>query len=203
MININFPNACTVTIEMLHNFHDWVMIFLVGISWGTLRYILNNNNLTDRTLTESQTVETVWTVIPGLVLLGIGIPSLRLLYFTDDGVGRRMTVKTLGHQWYWSYSYPDHPVYDSYLTRSEYRLLDSDHHLIIPCNIVQVLISAADVLHSWSVPTLGVKGDAVPGRVNKVILLPKCPGVFFGQCREICGSNHRFIPIALESFLFN
>ena len=206
MINLNFQNACRPLMEQIHIFHDWLMVFLISISVGTLWSILiiRKSTMSNRALTESQTVEFIWTILPSLVLVAIGLPSLRLLYLVDEIGGASITVKALGHQWYWHYDYPDFPAFDSYIIRSDYRLLDTDHRLIFPMgHAVQILISAADVLHSWTIPTIAVKADAVPGRVNKLTLMPKRPGVFFGQCREICGRNHRFMPISIECYAFN
>ena len=127
------------------------MVFLVSISVGTLwsMLMIRKSTISNRALTESQTVEFIWTVLPSLVLVAIGLPSLRLLYLVDEIAGARITVKALGHQWYWQYDYPDFPAFDSYIIRREYRLLDTDHRLIFPVrHAVQMLISAADVLHS-------------------------------------------------------
>lgn len=159
-----------------------------------------------------QIVEWVWTFIPAALLFQIALPSLLLLYILDERSDSKLTVKTIGHQWYWSYEYGDMKFlenmkvdFDTYMvpkdeiTESRFRLLDVDNRTILPTHIqVRVLISSADVLHSWTVPSLGVKGDAVPGRLNQVKFTCHRPGVFFGQCSEICGANHRFIPIVVE-----
>lgn len=156
---------------------------------------------------ESQPLELFWTVTPRFILIFIGLPSIRLLYLLDEIYKPSVTLKTMGHQWYWSYEYSDfiNLEFDSYIIPSSepndksFRLLDVDNRTIIPVNTqIRTLISAADVLHSWTVPALGVKADAVPGRLNQVNFLINRPGVFFGQCSEICGANHSFMPIALE-----
>jgi len=205
MFNIIYQNAVSPIIEMILKFHDWLIIFMVRISFVTLGgiYILKNR-YSHRKLIDSQTVESVWTVIPVFILIGLGVPSLQLLYIVEGEYLTAQTIKVLGHQWYWEYDYPDRPTYDSYLVFRNYRHLDVDNRLLVPVNTLeQLLISAADVLHSWTIPVMGVKADAVPGRVNKMNLLVKRPGIFFGQCSEICGRNHRFIPITMECSCFN
>lgn len=163
-------------------------------------------------LIEIQIVEWIWTFIPAALLLQIALPSLLLLYMLDERSDSKLTIKTVGHQWYWSYEYRDLKFletikieFDTYITPgaemevSNFRLLDVDNRTTLPIHIqIRVLISSADVLHSWTVPALGVKGDAVPGRLNQVKFICHRPGVFFGQCSEICGANHRFMPIVVE-----
>ena len=164
-------------------------------------------------LLESQIIECIWTIIPAVILIQIAIPSLLLLYILDESVDSSLTLKVLGHQWYWRYEYTDfwsvsnntQIEFDSYivptndLERGIFRLLDVDNRTVVPFNVhVRILISSADVLHAWTVPSLGVKADAVPGRLNQVKFVSQRPGIFFGQCSEICGANHRFIPIVIE-----
>ena len=160
-----------------------------------------SNKPSHRLLIESQGVEFAWTALPCLVLVAIALPSLRLLYIIDDVGSPCITIKTVGHQWYWSYEYSDinDRGVDAYISRSAYRLQDCDHRVLLPVNTpIRVLVTAADVLHSWTVPVIGIKADAVPGRINQLSFFSDRIGIFFGQCREICGSNHRFIPIATE-----
>ena len=188
--------------EILY-FYDWLLLFLLSILAVTrgVALITCLTKFTHRKLVEAQSVENIWAFLPTLVLIAIGIPSLGLLYFVDDSVNSLMMVKAVGNQWYWQYDYPSRPAYESYLSTSHYRLLDSDHRLSLQVrSSISLLITAADVLHSWTVPSMGTKADAIPGRVNKLSLFPTRPGVFFGQCSEICGSNHRFIPIAVECY---
>jgi len=133
--------------------------------------------------------------------VAIALPSLRLLYIIDDAGEPVMTLKAIGHQWYWSYEFSDfnRADYDAYMSESPYRLLDCDNRVLVPgAAPLRVLVTAADVLHSWTVPAIGIKADGVPGRLNQLTLYADRPGVYYGQCREICGSNHRFMPIALE-----
>jgi len=141
-------------------------------------------------------------------LVFLALPSLRLLYLLDEVNYPVLTVKAVGHQWYWSYEYSDFSdvEFDSYIVSSgdlevgDYRLLEVDHRMVVPtwCDI-RVLVSSADVLHSWAVPSLGVKVDAVPGRLNQLSFCVNRAGVYYGQCSEICGANHSFIPIAVEA----
>ena len=160
-----------------------------------------------------QILEWVWTLLPAILLLQIALPSLLLLYMLDDVAASSLTVKTLGHQWYWRYEYRDFwfakkggsLAFDSYLTPDSsdasraFRLLDVDNRAALPIHTqVRILISSADVLHSWTVPSLGVKADAIPGRLNQVQFYSQRPGLYFGQCSEICGANHRFIPVVVE-----
>jgi len=171
------------------------------------------NSFINKNLLEIQIVERVWTLIPAVILIQIALPSLLLLYILDESIDRTLTLKAVGHQWYWSYEYSDFwstnlqtPLeFDAYiinpsdLTNSGFRLLDTDNHTIAPIKThVRILISSADVLHAWAVPSLGVKADAVPGRLNQVKFIGQRPGIFFGQCSEICGANHRFMPIVIE-----
>ena len=146
--------------------------------------------------------------MPRFILIFIGLPSIRLLYLLDETYKPSLTLKTMGHQWYWSYEYSDfvNVEFDAYITPQEesnealFRLLDVDNRTTIPfITQIRMLISAADVLHAWTVPALGVKADAVPGRLNQVNFFTNRPGLFFGQCSEICGANHSFMPIAIES----
>ena len=203
-MKINLQNAASPLIEQLNFFHDWVIRFVVAIAMAVLwfLYLLVSSRFSFRWFTDSQNVEMVWTILPCLVLVGIAFPSLRLLYMIDEVGQPGVTLKAVGHQWYWSYEYSDFndTEFDAYMTKSPYRLLDCDHRILIPTETpIRVLITAADVLHSWTIPVIGVKADAVPGRLNQVRFLCDRVGVYFGQCREICGSNHRFMPIAVET----
>lgn len=143
-----------------------------------------------------------------IVLLIIAIPSLKILYLTEETYSPDLTIKAIGHQWYWHYELSDYNdiSIESYIIKtnkdnlSQFRLLDVDNRLIIPYNTrIRVLTSSVDVIHSWTVPALGIKIDATPGRINQTFIFIIRPGIFFGQCSEICGLNHRFIPIIIES----
>ena len=175
-------------------------------------YILINKFI-NINLLERQIIECIWTIIPAIILIQIAIPSLLLLYILEESIDSSLTIKVLGHQWYWSYEYTDfwsiskntQIEFDSYIIPSNeienniFRLLDVDNRTIVPYKIhIRILISSADVLHAWTVPSLGVKADAIPGRLNQVKFISQRPGIYFGQCSEICGANHRFIPIVIE-----
>nr|YP_010610606.1 cytochrome c oxidase subunit II [Thereuopoda clunifera]WAP91270.1 cytochrome c oxidase subunit II [Thereuopoda clunifera] len=207
---LSFQDANSPLMEQLIFFHDHTMIVLTLIT-TLVTYMLTMmmvNKFSNRQLMEGQEIETIWTIIPAITLIFIALPSLRLLYLLDEINLPTLTLKTIGHQWYWSYEYSDfkNVEFDSYMipqnemTSNSFRLLDVDNRTIIPMNTqIRVLITAADVLHSWTVPSLGVKVDAVPGRLNQTSFLSNFPGIFFGQCSEICGANHSFMPIAIES----
>lgn len=204
-----FQDSASPLIEQLIFFHDHAMLVLVLIT-ALVGYIMSTlffNTYTNRFLLEGQTIEVIWTIVPALILIFIALPSLRLLYLLDEVNTPRLTVKAIGHQWYWRYEYSDIGVieFDSYILptneieSSGFRLLDVDNRVIIPMNTqVRVLVSATDVIHSWTVPALGVKADGIPGRLNQIRFNARRPGLFYGQCSEICGANHRFIPIVVE-----
>lgn len=196
-------------IEQLNFFHDHTILILllvtvlVGYNMGTLFY----NSIVNRYLLHGQTIEIIWTVLPAFILLFIAFPSLRILYLLDEINKPALTLKSVGHQWYWSYEYSDFKniEFDSYiiptneLEESGFRLLDVDNRIVLPTNAqIRIIVSAADVLHSWTIPTLGVKVDATPGRLNQTNIFISRSGLFYGQCSEICGANHRFIPIVIE-----
>ena len=189
-----------------------VLIFIITFVMVIIITIVYNSFI-NKTLLERQIIECVWTIVPAVILVQIAMPSLLLLYMLDDSIDASLTIKALGHQWYWRYEYTDFwsigsdsaVEFDAYmipeteLELGHFRLLDVDNRTVVPFNThIRVLISSADVLHSWTVPSLGVKADAVPGRLNQVKFIAQRPGLYFGQCSEICGANHRFIPIVIE-----
>ena len=152
-------------------------------------------------------METIWTILPDIILILIAFPSLRILYIIDEINNPSLTVKTMGHQWYWSYEHTDYEdlSFDSYiipiseLKPGELQLLEVDNRVVLPIEItIQILISSEDVLHSWAVPSLRLKTDAILGRLNQTTLISTRPGLYYGQCSEICTSNHSFMPIVLE-----
>nr|QPL15860.1 cytochrome c oxidase subunit II [Acanthephyra sp.] len=212
--SLGFQDSASPLMEQLIFFHDHTLLVLILITTlvGYMLASLFFNTLTNRFLLDGQTIEIIWTVLPAIVLIFIALPSLRLLYLLDEVNSPSVTLKTIGHQWYWSYEYSDflQVEFDSYmlptneLSDAGFRLLDVDNRTVLPMNTqIRVLISAADVIHSWTVPALGVKADAVPGRLNQVSFTINRPGLFFGQCSEICGANHSFMPIVIESTSIN
>ncbi len=218
---IGFQAPATPLMEGIINFHNYIMFFLVGVSvfvmWLLARclYLYNaetNKNPIDN-FTHATTVEIVWTVVPAFILVLIAVPSFALLYSMDEMLDPAVTLKVVGHQWYWSYEYSDilnaenkGLNFDSYMITEEnlapghFRLLEVDNRIVLPINThIRVLITAADVLHSWCVPSFGIKVDACPGRLNQTTLFIKTEGRFYGQCSELCGTNHGFMPIVVEA----
>nr|QHD47913.1 cytochrome c oxidase subunit II [Etrocorema hochii] len=208
--NLSLQDSASPLMEQLTFFHDHALLILILITtlvsylMGTLFF----NSYIHRYLLEGQTIEIIWTILPAIILIFIALPSLRLLYLLDEVSEPSITLKTIGHQWYWSYEYSDfiQVEFDSYMTPYQemgeggFRLLDVDNRATLPMNSqIRVLITAADVLHSWTVPALGVKVDGTPGRLNQTSFWLSRPGVFYGQCSEICGANHSFMPIVIES----
>nr|AIA61035.1 cytochrome c oxidase subunit II [Pampus argenteus] len=209
-MQLGFQDAASPLMEELLHFHDHALmiIFLISTLVLYIITILISTKFTNMNLLDSQEIEVVWTVLPAVVLILIALPSLRILYLMDEVNDPHLTIKAVGHQWYWSYEYTDYDDlgFDSYmlptqdLTNGQFRLLETDHRVVIPVESpVRTLVSAEDVLHSWAVPSLGVKMDAVPGRLNQLTLIASRPGVFYGQCSEICGANHSFMPIVVEA----
>nr|YP_010730002.1 cytochrome c oxidase subunit II [Amblyomma tonelliae]WEF75016.1 cytochrome c oxidase subunit II [Amblyomma tonelliae] len=205
---ISFPDMNSPIMEQMAFFHDHSMMIIISITIITM-YMISNimfNSLTSRSMMEGQEIEIVWTIIPALTLIFIALPSLHLLYLTDEIFNAQTSIKIIGHQWYWSYEYSDfNKEFDSFLipeselNTNSFRLLETDNNLIIPFNtMIKFLITSADVIHSWTIPSLGMKMDAVPGRLNQTFTIAKRPGMFYGQCSEICGTNHSFMPISLE-----
>nr|YP_009235499.1 cytochrome c oxidase subunit II [Metapenaeopsis dalei]AMD15640.1 cytochrome c oxidase subunit II [Metapenaeopsis dalei] len=211
---LGFQDSASPLMEQLIFFHDHAMVVLILITTlvGYMMCTLFFNSFTNRFLLDGQTIEIIWTILPALILVFIALPSLRLLYLLDEVNNPSITLKAIGHQWYWSYEYSDflQVEFDSYMIPSNelssdgFRLLDVDNRTILPMNTqIRVLITAADVIHSWTIPALGVKADAIPGRLNQVAFLMNRPGLFYGQCSEICGANHSFMPIVIESVSVN
>nr|YP_009258857.1 cytochrome c oxidase subunit II [Cynoglossus zanzibarensis]AID59749.1 cytochrome c oxidase subunit II [Cynoglossus zanzibarensis] len=207
---LGFQDAASPLMEELLHFHDHALMVVLLISVLVLYIIFTmvSTTLTDKLILDSQLIEIIWTILPAVVLAAIALPSLRILYLMDEINDPHMTVKAIGHQWYWSYEYTDYKElsFDSYmiptqdLLPGQLRLLEVDHRMIVPSSSpVRVLVTAEDVLHSWAVPSLGIKMDAVPGRLNQTTLYANRTGVFYGQCSEICGANHSFMPIVVES----
>nr|YP_009504360.1 cytochrome c oxidase subunit II [Graphomya rufitibia]AWX64107.1 cytochrome c oxidase subunit II [Graphomya rufitibia] len=212
--NLGLQDSASPLMEQLIFFHDHSLMILVMITTlvGYLMITLFFNKYINRYLLHGQTIEIIWTILPAIILLFIALPSLRLLYLLDEINEPSVTVKAIGHQWYWSYEYSDfnNIEFDSYmiptneLSMNGFRLLDVDNRITLPMNLqIRILVTAADVIHSWTIPSLGVKVDGTPGRLNQTNFLINRPGLFFGQCSEICGANHSFMPIVIESIPVN
>lgn len=207
---LGFQDAASPVMEELLHFHDHTLIIVFLISSLVLYVIVTtvSTKLTNKYILDSQEIEIVWTIVPAIILILIALPSLRILYLMDEINDPHITIKALGHQWYWSYEYTDYQnlEFDSYIVQTEdltpgqFRLLETDHHIVVPIQSpIRVLVTAEDVLHAWTVPALGVKIDAVPGRLNQTAFIISRPGIFYGQCSEICGANHSFMPIVVEA----
>nr|QBG58619.1 cytochrome oxidase subunit II [Ahmaditermes sp. 7DC3-4-1] len=213
-LNLTLQDSSSPVMEQLIFFHDhalMIMLMIITAVFYTMIMIIQNKQ-TSRFMLEGQMIETMWTIAPAIILVFIAIPSLRLLYLMDEIHNPVMTLKTVGHQWYWSYEYSDFTKleFDSYMVQQEdqsintFRLLDTDNRVVLPMNSpIRLIVTAADVLHSWTVPSLGVKTDATPGRLNQMSFSINRPGLLYGQCSEICGANHSFMPIVIESVSTN
>nr|YP_009973274.1 cytochrome c oxidase subunit II [Pseudocolochirus violaceus]QNH92617.1 cytochrome c oxidase subunit II [Pseudocolochirus violaceus] len=211
---LGLQDASSPLMEELVYFHDYTLIILtliiIIVFYGLLSIL--SSSLTNRFFLEGQELETIWTIIPAIILVFIALPSLQILYLMDEVNNPFLTIKVIGHQWYWSYEYSDYHnniEFDSYmiptedLQNGEPRLLEVDNRLILPLqNSIRALITSSDVLHSWAIPSLGIKMDAVPGRLNQTSFFINRTGLFYGQCSEICGANHSFMPIVIESIPF-
>jgi cytochrome c oxidase subunit 2 len=203
-------------IDLHHDIMFFMFVILVFVVWmlsRTLYHFHQSRNPIPEKIIHGTTIEIAWTVAPSLILVLIAIPSFALLYSMDEVVDPAVTIKAIGHQWYWSYEYSDYNqsdeqgiAFDSYmipedeLELGQLRLLEVDNRVVVPVNThVRMIMTSADVLHSWAVPSLGVKTDAVPGRLNQTPIFIKREGVFYGQCSELCGANHAFMPIVVEA----
>lgn len=217
---LGLQDPATPVMEGIINFHNHLMFFMVFIAmfvfWmlsRILAYFTIEKNPKAEQFTHSTILEIVWTIIPACVLLVIAIPSFALLYSLDEMIDPTTTLKIVGHQWYWSYEYSDYSTleggdtlnFDSYMLPIEdivtgaFRLLEVDNRVLLPINThIRLLVTAADVLHSWAVPSFGIKVDACPGRLTQASLFLKRAGVYYGQCSEICGVNHAFMPIVVR-----
>jgi cytochrome c oxidase subunit 2 len=210
---INFQKAATPIMEQIKSFHNFLNIIIVVIALfvlGLLIYVTTRFNekrhaQPSRT-THNTVLEIAWTVIPVLILVAIAIPSFRLLFAQYDFPKADLTITATGSQWYWTYEYPDHGitfasiiVQEADLKPGQPRLLTVDHEVVVPVNKnVVVQVKAADVIHDWAVPSFGIKIDAVPGRLQKTWFRAERTGMFYGQCSELCGRNHAFMPIAVR-----
>ena len=213
--------ATPVAEGIIHFHHDlmfiliFVVVFVGWMLFRTLYHFEASKNPVPGDVVHGTTIEIVWTILPALILMVIAVPSFALLYSVDELTDPALTVKIVGHQWYWTYEYSDYSVddlgeetleFDSYmlpedeLQRGHLRLLEVDNRMVLPVDThIRLIVTAADVLHCWTVPSFSVKMDACPGRLNQASLFIQRQGVFSGQCSEICGINHGFMPIAVEA----
>nr|WLW10963.1 cytochrome c oxidase subunit II [Arboridia sp. 1 NZ-2023a] len=212
--NFNTQDSNSPVMEQLIMFHDHTMMIIMIIT-VTVMYMmikLMMSKYGNRMLLEGQAIELIWTILPAIMLIFIALPSLKILYMIEETNKPMITIKAIGHQWFWSYEYSDFKKieFDSYMKPSnelelnEFRLLETDNRIILPFNTqTRILMTSTDVIHSWTIPALGIKVDASPGRINQGNILMNRPGLFFGQCSEICGANHSFMPIVIESINMN
>nr|ALO76088.1 cytochrome c oxidase subunit 2 [Clambus sp. CLA01] len=207
---INLMDGISPLMQQLQEFHNnalmVIFIILIIVGYAMISLLLNKNIYSN--FTEGHSLETFWTFLPGFILVLVALPSVRLLYLIEESLTPSFTFKIIGNQWYWSYEYSDFNFvsFDSYmiptsdLSSWSNRLLEVDNRVVLPYRLLmRSLITSHDVLHSWAIPNLGVKMDAVPGRLNQVNFMILYPGLFYGQCSEICGANHSFMPIVIES----
>lgn len=211
---MNFQPPASPMMEGITHMHNTLLVIITVIalivsgllSYVTVRFRASRNPIPSK-ISHNTLLEVVWTMIPVVILIIVGIPSLKLLFFMEKDQDAKMTVKAIGHQWYWSYEYPEHKIaFDSYMVEEkdlkpgQIRLLSVDNPIIVPINTtVRILIASQDVLHSFAVPSLGIKKDAVPGRVNETWLRIGKEGDYYGQCSELCGEKHGFMPIHVKA----
>jgi cytochrome c oxidase subunit II len=201
--------AATPVMESITRFHDWLLIIITVITLFVLALLVTvvikfnakANPVPSRT-THNTLIEVAWTLIPVLILVGIAVPSFRLLFLELDVPKADVTVKATGKQWYWTYSYPDNGKFefDSLMAENKQpRLLAVDNEMVVPVNkVIRVQTTGADVIHSFAVPSFGIKIDAIPGRLNETWFKATKTGMYYGQCSELCGKDHAFMPIAVR-----
>ena len=211
---LGFQPAATPVMERIADFHQLLFIiillitvFVLGLLIYTIVKFSAKNNPVPSKTTHNTLIEVIWTVVPVIILVIIAVPSFKLLYFSDVVPKADMTIKAIGNQWYWTYEYPDHGKFsfdanmipDSEIKPGQKRLLSTDTSVVVPVDTtVRVQVTAADVLHAWAMPAFGVKIDAVPGRLNETWFKATKQGIYYGQCSELCGVKHGFMPIQVE-----
>lgn len=212
---MGFQPAATPVMEQIHSFHELLLYILVTITvfvlallvYVSVRFNEKANPVPSKT-THNTLLEVAWTVIPIVILVVISVTSLKLLYFMDKTHNPEMTLKVTGHQWYWQYEYPDDGgfTFDSFMVADEDlkegqpRMLTVDEEVVLPINTdIRILVASDDVIHNWSVPSFGIKIDLLPGRINETWVRITREGVFKGQCSELCGTNHGFMPISVRA----
>jgi cytochrome c oxidase subunit 2 len=212
---MGLQTAASPTMVSITEFHNLLLVIISYISvfvmvlllFVLVRFNAKRNPVPTKT-THNTMIEVLWTAVPVMILVIIAIPSFKLLYFMDRTTEPDMTLKVIGHQWYWSYEYPDHGnfTFDANMTFAEdledksLRMMATDNNVVLPVGKkVRLLVTADDVVHSWGVPALGVKLDTVPGRLNETWVEVDRPGMYYGFCSELCGVNHSYMPIAIKA----
>ena len=218
---VGFQDGASPTQEGITELHDSIFFYLVIICFGVLwvlssvivNFNSNKSQLVYKYANHGTLIELVWTITPAFILIAIAFPSFKLLYLMDEVISPSMTIKVVGHQWYWSYEYSDfvnddgesiefdsYMIPDSDLEDGQLRLLDVDNRVVVPVDThIRFVVTGADVIHDFAVPSLGLKIDCCPGRLNQTSVLIQREGVFYGQCSELCGVYHGFMPIAVEA----
>lgn len=207
----------SLSAEKLVSFHEFVFWIITAITIFVLVLLIyvmvrfnKRVNPEPAQFSHNVLIEVIWTVVPVIILIVIAIPSMNLLYYIDRTTEPEMTLKVTGYQWYWGYEYPDHDGINflSYMipdeeideSKGERRLLSTDTKVVLPVDTnIRILVTAADVLHSWAMPALGIKTDAIPGRLNETWVNIQKPGIYYGQCSELCGKDHAFMPIEIHA----
>jgi cytochrome c oxidase subunit II len=211
---MGLQDSASPVMQEVRDFHQLLMWIICGIGLLVIGLVLyaswnfqESRNPNPSSVASNVTLEVTWTLIPVLILAVIAIPSFQLLYYMDRVPVADMTIKVTGHQWYWTYEYPDHGNinFDSYMIEDKdlkpghIRLLSVDKPLVVPANKnIRIITTSEDVIHSWAVPAFGVKKDAVPGRINETWFHANQEGMYYGQCSELCGIKHGFMPIAVQ-----
>ena len=214
---LGMQDAASPSHERITDFHNmmlWIIAAIVVfvfilLVWVVIRYNRKANPEPSK-VSHNVLIEVIWTLVPFIILMVVAIPSIRLLHYTDRIADPEMTLKVTGYQWYWGYEYPDHDniEFKSYMIadedinkeKGEVRLLSTDTKVVLPVDTnIQILITAADVIHSFAIPALGLKTDAIPGRTNETWVRIEKEGVYYGQCSELCGKDHAYMPIEIHA----
>jgi cytochrome c oxidase subunit 2 len=213
---LGFQDAHTPTMERIHDLNSalfWICVAISVFVIGLMAYIVfrfnRKRNPTPSKVSHNSLIEVIWTVVPVIILVAIAVPSLRLLFYMDRTDEPEMTIKAIGHQWYWSYEYPDlgdEVTFDAVMLQEDEleegqpRLLSTDETIVVPVDTnVRLLVTADDVIHAWTIPAFGIKIDAIPGRVNEGWFRVDAEGIYYGQCSELCGRDHGFMPIQVKA----
>ena len=213
---VGFQEAHSPTMERIVSFNSilfWICVAISIFVMGLMAIIFvrfnRKRNPTPQKFSHNSLIEVVWTLVPVIILVAVAIPSFRLLYFMDRTADAEMTIKAIGKQWYWTYEYPDlgegisfdaFMVPDDELSEGQVRLLATDESVVVPVDTnIRLLVTADDVIHSWAIPSFGVKLDGVPGRINETWFRVDAEGIYYGQCSELCGRDHAFMPIQVKA----
>ena len=211
---LGFQKSASKSMSDIVWFHDYMLLPIITaitvfvlflLAYACIRFRASKNPVASTT-SHNTTIEVIWTLVPCMILIVMAVPSFKVLYSQDEIPKADVTIKAIGYQWYWGYEYPDENiVFDSYmiadkdLKEGQPRLLAVDNEVVVPVNkVVKVMITANDVLHAWALPSFGVKRDAVPGRINETWFKAERTGTFYGQCSELCGIKHAFMPITVN-----